>query len=192
MATTSDTPEQRLSRVEVVKEATRPEWAPAREWAESVRRAERDCARAVQTGKLDEWNLVAGLKSLEKELRYARWARDRELVLMDRGTSNAWERLLRCPTAWWGRGRRSAWHYLHNSEHRSWVDHDRFWNHVKSGRPAVPAVYTSEPYSYDRETVERFARERGLIPRFLEREASMYYPGGTYFISLWAPTGLLG
>jgi hypothetical protein len=186
--------EELQARLERVKSATRPSWLRARDWGDLVSRAEGDIRRMKRTQRLDDRRLAANLGTLEKELRYAAWAGARHLALVDRGTSNAWERALRCPRemCWGGRfNRLSAWDYLHNrvnwnARHR-WVDHARFWNRARSGRPAAPACITTEPYGYDREQVERFARERGMTSVIRPPEESLYWPGGTHFIQLWAP-----
>ena len=67
---------------------------------------------------------------------------------------------------------------------RRWVDHWRLW--IRDGRPAC---FTSEPYGLnerDRREIQELAEKYGLVVVIRPPEESLWYPGRTWFIQLWA------
>ncbi len=188
--------------MENIQQVIRPPWFSSGEWidlglgaAQELREREEWIRRGSPPEKAPPFR--GSLTRYERLLRGLRWARGHGLALVAKGTSNAWERMARTTVR--RNGARSliagSGHVISNLMNcptsRRWFDHPGLWNYSNSGRPARPACITSEPYGYDREEVDEFARERGLLAIIHPKEKSIYYPGETYFIQVWAPGPLV-
>ncbi len=67
---------------------------------------------------------------------------------------------------------------------RRWVDHPRLW--IREGQPVC---ITSEPYGLseqDRQDIRDLAEKFDLWVEIRPPEESLWYPGGTWFVQLWA------
>ena len=110
----------------------------------------------------------------QQEERYAAWASARGLK-ESRGVIHP-SRLV---------GKRPDPRHYSNFMRWAWADHVNLWT-----RDGKAVCLTSEPYGLDeqdRRDVQEMAEKYGLVVVIRPPEESLWDPGRTYFVQLWAP-----